>query len=58
MKFQLYNNKGACLLQLHSYEEALKALNIAIDCQPNNISAIYNKGIALRALGNYKVNFF
>lgn len=43
--------KGRELAANHSYEEAIKAYDIAIQMNPEDAKAWYNKGNALKALG-------
>jgi tetratricopeptide (TPR) repeat protein len=47
-------NKGLKLLEIGCYEEALSAIDKAVDLQNGRIEAWYGKGIALNNLGHYQ----
>jgi len=51
LQFQLYNNRGACRLQLGESPEALEDIMVALQVRPKNTSALHNKGLAQRSLG-------
>lgn len=48
-----YNNKGAALIQLKRYQEALPVLTHAMTVDPNNSHAFYNRGTAYNFLSQY-----
>ena len=45
---------GCSLLWLKRYNEALNYFNKALNLEPDNIDALYDKGLVLKALGLYK----
>lgn len=51
-----YNNRGAALTLLKKYELAIKEFNRVIKLDPN-YSGLYNKGLTLIKLGDYKSAF-
>ena len=46
-----YGQEGATLLALGRYEEAIVYFDKALEIDPNDTMALYNKGTALLALG-------
>lgn len=55
-----YYLKGAALVELENYGEAINQLNYAIDLSPDSVIYYVYRGIALRELGEFedsKVNF-
>jgi Flp pilus assembly protein TadD len=46
-----WSTKGAVLVEQGKYNEALPALDKAIQLNPNYIDAWHNKGVALKLLG-------
>ena len=52
--FGVYNNRGAALLSLGRYEEAIDNFNKAIEFKPDHIEANANKLCPLLKLGRYQ----
>ena len=46
-----WHNKGAVLINLARYEEAIACFERAIELKPDYADAWHNKGVALEALG-------
>ena len=46
--------KANALYELGRYEEAIEDFDRALAIDPNNISALSNKGLSLRNLGMYR----
>ena len=45
-----YNNKGDALLKLNKIEDAIQCFDKAIELNPNNSNAIFNKKAAIKNL--------
>jgi tetratricopeptide (TPR) repeat protein len=45
-----YNNKGEALLKLNKIEDAIKCFDKAIELNPNNSNAIFNKKAVIKTL--------
>jgi tetratricopeptide (TPR) repeat protein len=50
---EAYNDLGRALNDLGRPDEALKYLEAALKLEPNYVSALINRGIALAKLGRY-----
>ena len=48
------NDRGATLLKLDRFSEAVAAYNNVLAIAPENTNALYEKGLALSHLGLYK----
>ncbi|MDZ7773283.1 MAG: tetratricopeptide repeat protein [Balneolaceae bacterium] len=47
---QMYNNKASYLIRQENYEEALTAVNVALERNPSYSNALYQKALALKNL--------
>lgn len=50
-KLVIYNNLAAAQLMVEAYESALMSVNRVLQCQPNNVKALFRKGKILAAKG-------
>lgn len=41
---KVYNNMAAAQMKIQAWDQALKSLENVLNCQPNNIKALYRKG--------------
>ncbi|CAG9806011.1 unnamed protein product [Chironomus riparius] len=48
-RIKTYNNLAQAQMKIKAYETALKSIDTVLQCQPNNVKALYRKGKILEA---------
>lgn len=49
----VYSNRSACFLKLGQHEKAEEDARRALELNPNNLKAVFRRGLALHAMGRY-----
>lgn len=48
-RIKVYNNLAQAQMKIQAYDTALKSIDVVLQCQPNNVKALYRKGKILEA---------
>lgn len=48
-RIKVYNNLAQAQMKIQAYDTALKSIDTVLQCQPNNVKALYRKGKILEA---------
>lgn len=48
-RIKVYNNMAQAQMKIQAYEAALKSVDTVLQCQPNNVKALFRKGKILEA---------
>lgn len=48
-RIKVYNNLAQAQMKIQAYETALKSIDTVLQCQPNNVKALFRKGKILEA---------